>query len=763
MALGTFSGGGLGMGVAFVLEDYFSRTADTIERRMDQLGVSTNQMQESITQSMNQIAMGGAAMAVGIGLLVPLKKAMDVRADFQSYEVQFETLLKSADKAKAAIDNIKQDAIDSPVFGTKSLIDANASLISNGIEAGRARNIVNDLSNSLAAVGRGDEELTSMGVNLQGIASTGKAAAMDIKQFAIAGLPIYAMLQDATGKTKEELQDMDITLEVLEEAFAKATAEGGRFAGASERAANSTKGLKAAMEDGIELTLERIGFALEPLTRGLYAGLGSLLTRLREFAGSPIGQVMVRIVAVFAAFLVVGGLALVLMGGMRFAAFKLADAFGSTTKAKIIDTLVTQGLTAGLRQMAVAAWASLGPYVLIAAAIAAFVYIAKQAWDMIDTGNEKMVRFGTVILGLLGPIGWIIGAVVAIRRGFRELSEGNVNQGGLIGFFTKVAGVISGVLEIWESFNGETFSLSEDLASKLEAMGILDFVINLGTWIARIKSFFSGFVESLTSGFEYLKGSLGAVWDRLTEGVSKIFDKLGGIWDKLKILFAPVISMIGKFLEYIGLGKGGMDSWASAGKIMGNTIILTLEAIIWVLGVIIDVIIGVIDAFLNLVDMVISGVQWIVDGINWIIDGIVSWMDFMYTLGSIAYDVGANFISSLWEGMKAIWESVATWLSDTIGGAISSITDALGITSPDDPEGEDGDAPKTGPKSNVRSIAPKQQGHHYQSSKSPTVFNSSSSQVNQSNAGPTIIQNYMDGDLISEKVIEKQELSKARA
>lgn len=764
MALGTFSGGGLGMGVAFVLEDYFSKTADTIERRMGQLGNYTEQMSDKIDRAMNQIKIGAAMTAMGSAILAPFVSGIKNASDLE--------------------ENINKNRVAFGAYSAEVEAFANKSLDTFGVDKIQALDMTSLFGDMSTGMGMGQEQASKMAMSLVGLAgdlSSFKNISSEMSQTALKGiftgeaeslknlgivmteanLESY-MASQGINKNFKDLSQTEKVMTRFNFVMAMSKNAIGDFARTSDGYANS----KRIFEGSIKEVSATLGEVLMPIAAKAFQAMSGLMKGLKDFAQTPIGKNILIGVAALGAFLVVGGLALILIGGTRFAVYKMADAFGASTKAKIIDTIVTKGLSAGLREMGVAAWASLGPYVLIAAAIAAFAYVAKQAWDMVESGNEKMVRFGTVIFWLLGPIGWIIWAIVGIKRGFKDLSEGNVNQGGILGFFTKVAGVIEAVGEIWNSFNGETFTLSEELASKLEAMGILDFVINLGTWISRIKMFFDGFVTGLSEGFEVVKRTVGGVWDRLTEGVSKIFDKLGGIWDKLKTLFAPVIDLIGQFLEYLGFGKGSLDDWGSAGELLGNIFMFALNNIITVIGWVIDAILWVIDAWLSVVDAVITGVQWIVDGIMWIVDGIIGWIDLMFSLGSMAYDIGANFMTNLWEGLKAVWEGVWNWLEETVGGAISLITDAIGLTDSENPDDKDKPVGKGGGGGNQPRTAGMQskgmQGHHFQSSKSPTVFNTNNNQQNQNNAGPTVVQMYMDGDMISEKVIEKQELKKAR-
>ena len=62
----------------------------------------------------------------------------------------------------------------------------------------------------------------------------GKASAADIKQFAMAGIDIYGILADYTGKSTAEVQNMTVTYDLLTAALQKASEEGGRYYNAME-------------------------------------------------------------------------------------------------------------------------------------------------------------------------------------------------------------------------------------------------------------------------------------------------------------------------------------------------------------------------------------------------------------------------------------------------------------------------------------------------------------------------------------------------
>lgn len=166
--------------------------------------------------------------------------------------------------AESAYANIRKDA-ETTSYGTESLLKVNRALITTGLNAKDAREDTMNLANAIAATGGGNDELTRMAVNMQQIKNVGKATAMDIKQFGYAGINIYGMLAKSTGKSIDELKEMDITYDQLAKSMAMARAPGGLYAGALE-AQNATKGGRwEAMKDMTTNTLIDIGDAMSPI------------------------------------------------------------------------------------------------------------------------------------------------------------------------------------------------------------------------------------------------------------------------------------------------------------------------------------------------------------------------------------------------------------------------------------------------------------------------------------------------------------------
>ena len=188
----------------------------------------------------------------------------------EKYTTGFTNMLGSAEKAQAVLNQIKQDAARTPL-NVDSLVQANQLLISAGVSAGEARSTILALGDAVSATGGGSEVLSRMAANLQQIKNVGKAASIDIKQFAMAGIDIYGVLADYTGKSTAEVQGMTITYDLLTAALKKASEEGGRYYNAMETQSQTLSGRLETLKDNWAQLLGT-------LTKGLTETEGKLVT-----------------------------------------------------------------------------------------------------------------------------------------------------------------------------------------------------------------------------------------------------------------------------------------------------------------------------------------------------------------------------------------------------------------------------------------------------------------------------------------------------
>ena len=177
-----------------------------------------------------------------------ISTGVDYNSQMEQYTVAFTNMLGSADKAESALNQIKQDAAKTP-FDTAGLVKANQYLISTGEDAKSARNIIMALGDAVKATGGGNDELSRMAQNLQQIKNAGKATSADIKQFAYAGIDVYGILADYTGKSTADVQKMSISYDLLTNALLSASEEGGRYFGTMEAQSQTLDGRILTLKD----------------------------------------------------------------------------------------------------------------------------------------------------------------------------------------------------------------------------------------------------------------------------------------------------------------------------------------------------------------------------------------------------------------------------------------------------------------------------------------------------------------------------------
>ena len=179
-----------------------------------------------------------------------VKAGVEFNAKMETYQTAFTTLLGSAEEAEKVMAQIRQDAASTP-FDVDSLTQANRALIAAGVSASDARKDVLNLANAIAATGGGSAELSRMSANMQQIRNVGKATAMDIRQFANAGINIYGLLADAMGVTAAEAAEMDVSYEMLSYAFEKAAAAGGVYEDALLHQSQTFEGRMSTLKDNV--------------------------------------------------------------------------------------------------------------------------------------------------------------------------------------------------------------------------------------------------------------------------------------------------------------------------------------------------------------------------------------------------------------------------------------------------------------------------------------------------------------------------------
>ena len=246
-----------------------------------ELGESLEETGEDFEDLADNIAFAQVAMDTFKNIAVSVaKEVWSLGKDAVAYNAQMETYQKtieaffktsgmSAEQASKATKDLiaNQKELSGIVgLGADKLIDANKMLIAAGVNGERSQEAIEGLAKAIVAVGGGNEEFSRMASNLQQIQSVGKAAAADMKQFSMAGVDVYSLIADQTGKSVEQLKEMDITFDMIVDALTAATSEGGKFFEAAQVGAQTLQGQTALLETTWR---EGLGTAFQPVNDAL--------------------------------------------------------------------------------------------------------------------------------------------------------------------------------------------------------------------------------------------------------------------------------------------------------------------------------------------------------------------------------------------------------------------------------------------------------------------------------------------------------------
>ena len=228
--------------------------------------LTKSQLLASAISTLSTAALSGAKQFVSMGI--------EYNAQIESYRVGLTNMLGDAQAANEAMAAIQEDAARTP-FSVDSLTQANQLLISAGENAEYSRKVIMALGDAVSSTGGGNVELSRMAANLQQIANVGKASAIDIKQFAYAGINVYQVLADYTGKTVQEVQNMTISYDLLSEALIAASEEGGRYYNAMDTQSQTMNGRVSTLKDNVS---QLAGL----LTQDLSGAVGKVIEKLNE-------------------------------------------------------------------------------------------------------------------------------------------------------------------------------------------------------------------------------------------------------------------------------------------------------------------------------------------------------------------------------------------------------------------------------------------------------------------------------------------------
>lgn len=193
--------------------------------------------------------------------------------EFQTYQIGFETMLKSKKKATKFMDSAKKFASVTP-FDTSAVVSNAQRMLAYGFSD---KDIIPDLTkigNASAALGAGEEGISRVSGALGQMKTNGRLNAEDMNQLTDVGINAWKYLADAEGKSIAQIREMSQKGEISGDKAVKTILNGLKeFDGMMDKTSNSTvSGLMSNIKDTFDINIvSKWGKGLQ---KGATKGLG---------------------------------------------------------------------------------------------------------------------------------------------------------------------------------------------------------------------------------------------------------------------------------------------------------------------------------------------------------------------------------------------------------------------------------------------------------------------------------------------------------
>lgn len=188
-----------------------------------------------------------------------------IRGEFQQFDIAFETMLGSGQKAKAMISDLAKLAATTP-FDMKGVVNGAKQLLAYGFAANEITETMRRLGDVSAGLGLNLQDLTWLyGTTMV----QGRLFTRDLMQFTGRGIPLTEELAKQFGVTKDKVSELVTAGKVgfpeVKKAIESLTNEGGKFGGLMEKQSHSITGQISNIQDTIEMAINDLGTQTEGL------------------------------------------------------------------------------------------------------------------------------------------------------------------------------------------------------------------------------------------------------------------------------------------------------------------------------------------------------------------------------------------------------------------------------------------------------------------------------------------------------------------
>lgn len=294
-----------------------------------------------------------------------VSELINVRGQFQQLEIAFSTMLKSKEKADKLMGELVDIAAKTP-FDLQGIASSAKQMLAYGSSAENVGDELVMLGNVAAGVG---SQLGDLAYLYGTLRTQGRAYAVDIRQFAGRGIPIYEELAKVLGVTKDKVSELvkegKVGFKEVEQAFKNMTSESGIYYNLMEEQSKSLTGQLSNLGDAWDSMLNEIG----KNTQGIASsGISALKGLIENY--ETVGKVLLGLIATY--------------GTYKTATLALWVIEQARARTLLTGIASTKALTAAQAALNVVMKAN--PYVLVATTLAGVV---SAMWAFHDSATES--------------------------------------------------------------------------------------------------------------------------------------------------------------------------------------------------------------------------------------------------------------------------------------------------------------------------------------------------------------------------------------
>lgn len=543
--------------------------------------------------------------------------AIKSASDFEQNRVAFDVMLGSAQAAQKMMKELSDFAIRTP-FRLPEVVQGAKQLLAYGIAAQDILPDFEALGNIAAGVGK--DKLPFLTLAFGQVATKGKLAGQEIRQFTEAGVPLVQQLAATFHKTTSEIQAMsengDISFAMVREAIRGMSGEGGKFFNLMERQSHTLGGVTSNIQD----QFGRLSRTILGISESGDIKKGSLFEKLSTAATNFL-NVLTNASPQIISF------------------FDMLVRNGNTI-ASVIGALAVVFVAAKVAAIGFAIAAAINPVTLIVAGVVALIGVL----------TFLQLRFGliTKAIQFMKPVLDIIGSV------FSDLWHAISDLATVLG--KELAPVFAFV-----SKHAEVF---KKILIALTVVALAPLIISVGLILAAFKLLALG-IQTLADHFD---------------GFKKIIKTLLIVaFAPLIAVVAPIVLLIknwGNIMDWFG------NIFSATGKIITGTASAIKDVVVGAWQAVYSVTVTVFTAIWNFISPILNFIKnlfIIVFGsiLIVILTVLIAIKTVVFDVWNAIFAFMSVVLGAIWNGVTVVWNAIFLVVTTVLGWLLDRITIAF--------------------------------------------------------------------------------------